>query len=259
MSESAIIRTDQGGVTVLKLNAPARRNAVSMAIRDALDRELMSAMADPACRAIVLAGEGEHFSAGGDIGGMEGLDALSARERLTGAHRIIRTMVQGEKPVIAAVEGYAVGAGLSLVAACDIVVAAKTAKFACSFNRIGLVVDFGGAWTLTNRVGMGRARQIILTGDTFDAETAERWGLVEILTEGGGAVAAATALGSRMATETAPLANTYAKRLLARLPASLDAMLMAEADSQGALFTSADFAEGRAAFQGKRRPKFEGR
>jgi enoyl-CoA hydratase/carnithine racemase len=252
-------RNDVGAVAVLTLAYPERRNALSLDLRAALEAALVAALADPAVRAIVLTGKGDHFCAGGDISGMEGLDALGGRKRLASAQRITRLLVEGEKPIVAAVEGFAVGAGLSLVAACDIVVAARTAKFACSFNRLGLVPDFGVSWTLPQRVGSGRARLIMLGGDTFDAETAERWGLVEILTGPGTALAEATRYAQHLAADTAPLSNGFAKALLARMPTSLEALLKAEADLQAILFGTADFAEGRSAFLAKRRPAFEGR
>ncbi|WP_375458223.1 enoyl-CoA hydratase/isomerase family protein [uncultured Enterovirga sp.] len=254
-----VLRTDDGPVTTLSLNAVARRNALSLELRAALERTLRGAMADPDCRAIVLTGEGDHFCAGGDIVAMAGLDAISGRNRLTSAHDIVRLLVEGEKPVVAAIEGYAVGAGLSLAAACDIVVAGRSARFACSFNRLGLVPDFGIAFTLPMRVGMGRARRIMLAADTFDAEAAERWGLVDQVAEAGEARRVAVALASRIAADAAPLSNAYAKRLLARMPGTLDDVLRAEADAQSILYASRDFAEGRAAFLGKRKPSFEGR
>ena len=253
-----VLRRRDGAVAIVSLNAPARRNALSLDLRAVLEEELATCLGEPGCRAVVLTGEGEHFCAGGDIVGMEGLDAISGRRRLDSAHRIVRMLVAGEKPVVAAVEGYAVGAGLSLALACDIVVASRAAKFACSFNRLGLAPDFGLAFTLPMRVGMGRARHIMLCGDTFDAETAERWGMVEAVCEPGGALAAATALALRMADQAAPLSNAFSKRLLARMPGSLDDVLRAEADSQAVLYGSRDFAEGRAAFLGKRKPDFRG-
>lgn len=259
MSHALVTRDHSGAVVTLSLNAPARRNALSLALRAELLDRLSEAMRDPSCRAVVLAGEGGHFSGGGDVGGMEGLDAISGRERLASAHAIIRLLVEGEKPVVAAVEGWAVGAGLSLAAACDIVVASSGARFACSFNRLGLVPDFGLAWTLPMRVGMGRARRIMLTGDAFDAAAAESWGLVDILAEPGAAREAASALAGRIAAEAAPLSNAYAKRLLARMPGRLDDVLRAEADSQSILYGSRDFAEGRSAFLEKRKPGFAGR
>jgi enoyl-CoA hydratase/carnithine racemase len=249
----------ESGVTTLTLNAVARRNALSIPMRDELASALDAAVHDQECRAIVLTGQGEHFCSGGDISGMDSANAVNARSRFESAHRVITMMIEGGKPVIAAVEGYAVGAGLSLAIAADIVVASREAKFSCSFNRIGLVPDLGLAFTLPMRVGMGRARHIMLTGDMFDAQTAERWGVVEALAEPGQALAEATALARRLAGTTAPLSNLYTKRLLSRMPGSLADVLRAEADSQGTLYTSRDHAEGREAFLGKRKPRFEGR
>lgn len=260
MAEEALVLSScDGGVVTLTLNAVARRNALSIPLREELAFALDEAMRDSAVRVIVLTGAGEHFCSGGDISGMDTATAVNARERFEAAHHIVTLMVEGEKPVISAVEGYAVGAGLSLAVAADIVVAARTAKFSCSFNRIGLVPDLGLAFTLPMRVGMGRARHIMITGDMIDAETAERWGLVETLSEPGQALADATALAQRLATTTAPLSNLYTKRLLSRMPGNLADVLKAEADSQGTLYTSRDHAEGRTAFLAKRRPVFEGR
>ena len=259
MSDALVLSGREAGVTTLTLNAVARRNALSIPLRDALLAEIEGAMRAPECRVIVLTGAGDHFCSGGDISGMDSANAINARSRFDSAHKVITHMVEGEKPVIAAVEGYAVGAGLSLAIAADIVVAAKTAKFSCSFNRIGLVPDLGLAYTLPMRAGMGRARDIMLTGDMFDAETAERWGLVERLAEPGQALADATALAGRIAATTAPLSNLYTKRMLSRMPGSFADVLRAEADTQGGLYTSRDHAEGREAFLAKRKPSFEGR
>lgn len=257
--EALVLSASDGGVVTLTLNAVARRNALSVAMRDDLAAAMDAAMRDPACRAIVLTGRGEHFCSGGDISGMDSANAINARSRFDSAHRVVTMMVEGEKPVIAAVEGYAVGAGLSIAIAADIVIASRAAKFSCSFNRIGLVPDLGIAYTLPMRVGMGRARHIMISGDMIDAETAERWGLVEVLADPGHALTDATTLAQRLATTTAPLSNLYTKRLLSRMPGKLADVLRAEADSQGTLYTSRDHAEGREAFLGKRKPVFEGR
>lgn len=261
MAEAAgqVVRETTDGVAVITLDAPARRNALSLALRAALASEMEAAMSDSDCRVVVLTGAGDHFCAGGDISGMEGLGAIAGRKRLDSAHRLIRLIVEGEKPVIAAVEGFAVGAGLSLAAACDIVVAASTARFACSFNRLGLVPDFGAAWSLPLRVGTGRARRIMLAGEAFGAAEAAAWGLVEDVVGPQEALAAATALARHIAAEAAPLSNAFAKRLLARWPADLDAVLQAEADAQAILYESDDFREGRDAFRAKRKPEFKGR
>jgi enoyl-CoA hydratase/carnithine racemase len=247
-----------GAVLILTLHYPERRNALSLPLRAALIEALTSAMADEGCRATVIHGSEGNFSSGGDISSMEGLTGVGGRERLKSVHRLIHLMITGEKPVIAAVEGYAFGAGLSLAAACDIVVASREAKFACSFNKIGLMPDLGAGWTLPLRMGLGRAKHIMLRGQTFGAEDAERWGLAEVLCEPGQALAEAVAIGQELAA-VSPLSLGFTKALLSRMPRDLDEMLRAEADAQAVLFTSADFGEGRRAFMEKRKPGFEGR
>jgi enoyl-CoA hydratase/carnithine racemase len=259
MAEPLVLTTKADGVATLRLNAVARRNALSVAMRDELAAALEDAMRDDACRVVIVTGAGEHFCSGGDISGMGSANAINARSRFDSAHRALTLMVEGGKPVLAAIEGYAVGAGLSLAIAADIAIASRAAKFSCSFNRIGLVPDLGIAFTLPMRVGMGRARDIMISGDMIDAETAERWGMVERLAEPGRALADALTLAKRLAATTAPLSNLYTKRLLSRMPGTLADILKAEADSQGTLYTSRDHAEGREAFLSKRKPVFEGR
>lgn len=259
MSAHALIgRERHEEVLVVRLRNAARRNALSLQLRAELIDALEQGMAEASVRVIVLTGDGGHFCSGGDIASMEGVDGLGGRERMCRAQRLVRLITQGEKPVIAAVEGHAAGAGMCLAAACDIVVAARDARFACTFNRIGLAPDLGAAWTLPLRIGMGRARLLMLSGRTIDAVTAERYGLVELVSAPGEALEAAMALAREMST-TAPLSNAFAKALLARMPADLDAVLQAEADAQGLLYTTADFAEGRDAFLAKRQPRFTGR
>lgn len=256
---SETVRQESDGpVTVLTLDHVERRNALSLPVRAALIEALESAFADADCRAIVLMGAGPHFCAGGDITGMAGIDAIAGRARVTALGGLARLLVCGEKPVIAAVEGHAAGAGLSLAAACDIVVASRSARFSCSFNKLGLVPDLAAVWTLPLRMGLGRAKLLILSGRTLDAEAAERSGLVEIVVEAGQARTEAVALAHELAAK-APLSNAFAKALLSRMPRDLDEMLRAEADAQAVLFTSRDFDEGRRAFLEKRAAAFAGR
>lgn len=260
MSEGAdvVLRHAEGPVTVLTLNYPERRNALSIPLRRALVEGFRAAFADEACRAIVLTGGGSHFCAGGDITSMGDVSGLAGRARLAVVHDLVRMMIGGEKPVIAAVEGHAAGAGMSIAAACDIVVASESAKFTCSFNRLGLMPDLGATWVLPMRMGLGRAKFAMMTGRTLDAAAAERWGLAELVVPAGEALAAAVALGRELAAKS-PLSNGFAKSLAGRMPRDLEEMLRAEADAQALLFTSDDLQEGRTAFLEKREPVFAGR
>lgn len=249
---------DFGPVRLIFMNEPGHRNALSMRLREGLETALSAAIDDPAVRAIVLAGTGPVFCAGGDIGTMKNLDAVTGRPRLHRVHRIFRQLYNGPKPVIAAVEGAAIGAGLSLATACDIIVAGTDSRFGAPFNRIGVMADLGLLFTLPARIGLGRTKLLALTGRIIDTATAERWGLVDEVVPANTAIAHALELAAAIG-DGAPLAHAMTKQMLARLPLTSDNFLAAEADAQSLLFTTDDFAEGRDAFLEKRRPRFSGR
>lgn len=258
-SDGGTVKTERrGAVTVLTLSYPERRNALSLPLRASLDTRLAEAMADEACRVVVLTGEGEHFCSGGDISSMAGIGAAGGRQRLQRAHRVVRQLVRSEKPVIAAVEGHAAGAGLCIAADCDIVVASTEAKFSCTFNKIGLMPDLGGLWSVPLRMGLGRAKMLMMTGRVIDAATAQAQGLVEELCPPGRALETAVALAEEIA-RVSPLSNALVKTALGRGPMPLEDLLAAEVDGQAALFGSEDFEEGRKAFMEKRKPAFKGR
>ncbi len=255
---SGIIMQRHGAVTVLKLNYPEKRNALSMALREQLGQALREALADESCRAIVLTGEGDHFCSGGDITGFAGVNSVNGRRRMQKTHDMVRLIMKSEKPIIAAVEGHAAGAGMCVAADCDLVVASTEAKFTCSFNKIGLLPDLGGLWSIPQRIGIGRAKLLMMTGRMIDAATAQSYGLVEELCEPGQALSKAIALAEEIA-QTAPLTVGYTKAALAHGPQSVDELLALETDLQGLLFGTEDFQEGRTAFMEKRKPQFQGK
>ena len=244
-----------GAVAILTLDYPARRNALAMPMREALIAALETLEADPAARAVVITGEGGTFSAGGDISGMKSADLLSGRERFRLTHKLVRLMIKSRLPIVAAVEGFCVGAGLSLAMCCDTVVAAETAQFAAGFGRIGLIADLGLLHTLPARIGQGRARQVFLYGERMDGAAAERAGIVDHLVPAGGAMDKALER-ARQFEAAAPIPLGLTKQFLAT---GLDAALDWEREMQSALFMTADHAEGRAAFLEKRSPTFTGR
>ena len=245
----------EGAVEILTLNYPERRNALAMPMRRALSEALERLEADPAVRAVVITGAGGTFCAGGDISGMDVVDFASGRERFRATHDLVRRLIKLRLPVIAAVEGYAVGAGLSLAMCCDTVVGAEDARFAAGFGRVGLVADLGLLHTLPARIGQGRARQVFLYGEQMGAAEAERIGMIDRVAPSGGALAAAMERARAFDT-AAPLPLAMTKQFLA---AGLDAALDWERDVQSAMFLTADHAEGKAAFLGKRAPSFTGR
>lgn len=255
--DGTVLAERRGAVEILTISFPARRNAISLKLREVLHARLVETQGDPSCRAIVVRGDGDHFCAGGDISSFAGVTPAGGRLRLQKLHRSIRLLAAGTKPVIAAVEGAALGAGLGLAAACDIIVASRSAKFSMPFTRFGLIPDYGAMWTLSERIGPGRTKLLVMSGRMIGAEEAERIGIVDQLAEPGSALDDALALAEEIAGG-APLANEYTKVMLARGYGSLDNLLEAEADAQGVLFGTEDFVEGYSAFLERRRPAFRG-
>ena len=156
MTEALLIERE-GSVAILTMNLPHRRNALSPALYQGLERHVRELQDDPACRAIVLTG-GKHFCAGGELDGLSSV-ALEMRAAMRLGHRALRAIVGGRLPVIAAVEGAAFGAGLSLAAACDFIVADSQSKFGAVYGKVGLMPDWGALWTLPQRVGLARSPQ----------------------------------------------------------------------------------------------------
>lgn len=256
----ALILTEPAGegIRVIRLNYPAKRNALSLELRAALHDAFAAAIDDPAVRVIVLTGSGGAFCAGGDISSMQNVAGVGGRQRLANLHRLVRLIAAGPKPVIAAVEGFAYGAGMSLALLCDQVVAASDAKFCCSFGKVGLMPDMAALWTVPQRVNAGWTKRLLMLAEEIDGARAVEIGLADRLAAPGGALEDALALAAKFAA-MAPLPIGYTKAALARGPQPLEAVLAQEADGQALLFNSEDFAEGRDAFLAKRKPVFSGR
>ena len=256
-----VMREKVGAVCVLTLDAPASRNALSTDVRTLLRGHVRDAMADDAVRVIILTGAGGNFCSGGQLQPVDAAaaapDAERTRANMAIMQDVARLFVTGPKPCIAAVEGFAFGAGLSLASACDLVVAGEGAKFCASFGRVGLMADAGLLSTLAKRVGAGRARDILFTARTLTAAEAAEMGLVERLAPTGEALATALAIAHQIAA-LAPLAIAAMKRVLSDEAVTLEAVLAAEADIQPRLTYSTDYLEGRAAFREKRAPRFTG-
>lgn len=241
-----------GAVAVVTLNRPDKLNAIDIPLRLALADAIEAADGDPSVRAIVLTGAGRAFCSGGDIASMERMDPQQALERAQLAQRVIRAIWSTGKPVVAAVEGAAFGAGTALAAACDRVVAAQDAKFATTFTKVGLAGDMGAYVSLPTRVGVARARQMLLLPRIIGAQEALDIGLVDALVEPGTARAAALEDATRLASGPAD-AFAVIKSLLAVAPGlSPFDVLDREAAAQAELFGSDDFVEGVTAFQEKR-------
>jgi 2-(1,2-epoxy-1,2-dihydrophenyl)acetyl-CoA isomerase len=255
MEQLVLVDRPDPRIARLTLNRPNRKNAIDRDLRHALIGALATSLEDEEVRALVLTGSAGVFSAGGDVTSMTGLDAASGRARMRDGHRLVRLVAGAEKPIVAAVEGWAVGAGAGLALLCDTIVAGRSAKFGFSFLRVGLVPDYALAWTLERRVGAGRARQWLLYARTVTADEALAAGLIDDLAEDSAVQDLALERAREIAAQP-PHALALAKRMLAHVPQPFEVALEMELMAQSLCFSSGEVAEGRAAFLEKRPPRF---
>ncbi|PND54374.1 enoyl-CoA hydratase [Mycobacterium sp. ENV421] len=245
-------------VAVLTLNRPGARNSLGWQTWHQLGAAIDEVAADDDCRAVVLTGAGGTFCAGGDVKTSPsrgaGLGAPAAR--LLVGQRVLDTLLKLPKPVLAAVEGPAVGAGWSLALACDLVVAARDAVFAAPFVARGLVPDCGAAWFLTRALGRHRATALLLSGERLTAPQAAGAGLVSQLAEPGAALTVATDLAASLARGPAEALRLTKGMIRGALDVPLERFLELEWLSATLDLTGPDAAEGRAAFVEKRDPDF---
>jgi len=250
-----------GAIATITLNRPDARNAIDLTMRRELVAALDDVEADEAGRVLVLTGAGGHFCAGGDVKSMRAQRSTAAegRARVELLNRMVQRLVDFPRPTLAMVDGYAVGAGTNLALCCDLVVASDRAKFGELFNKIGLVPDGGGTWLLSRVVGLARAKELIFTGEVFDAAEAARIGLVNRVVPIAELERVTRALAEKIAAGP-PGVLRLAKHMVNRAATTdLAAALDLEAYSQGLAIASEDHQEGLAAFFEKRPPKFTGR
>jgi 2-(1,2-epoxy-1,2-dihydrophenyl)acetyl-CoA isomerase len=257
---SSVLVEPRGAWCILRLNRPERLNAFNEEMHRSLAAALAELDADAACRAVLLTGAGRGFCAGQDLGEVQDGAAVDLAETLEQFYNpLVRRLRSLKKPVVCAVNGVAAGAGANIALACDIVLAARSAKFIQSFARIGLVPDSGGSFFLPRLVGEARARGLALLAEPITAERAAEWGLIWQAVEDERLTEEAEALAARLATQpTQGLAMI--KQALAASPSNgLDAQLDLERDLQGRAGRTPDYREGVAAFIEKRPPIFTGR
>ncbi|WP_405584243.1 enoyl-CoA hydratase/isomerase family protein [Streptomyces sp. NBC_01092] len=261
--DSLVLHATDNQVCRITLNRPEALNAITPDQRERLIQLLAEASADPAVRAVVLTGTGRGFCAGADLRGGsaagERVPGDVARTIRLGAQRLIAAVLDCEKPVIAAVNGTAAGLGAHLALACDLVLAAESARFIEVFVRRGLVPDGGGAYLLPRLIGPQRAKELMFFGDALGAAEAERLGLVNRVLPDGELDKTARAWAERLATgPTRALALT--KQLVnASLDSDRATAFAAEATAQEINMTTEDAREGVASFVERREPRFRGR
>ncbi|MFF7748617.1 enoyl-CoA hydratase/isomerase family protein [Streptomyces sp. NPDC007971] len=263
MSGDAVRHEARGRVAYVTLDRPETLNALTPGDRDRLISLLQEASADPDVRAVVLTGTGRGFCAGADLrgggGGGERIPGDVSRTLRLGAQRLVSAVLDCEKPVIAAVNGTAAGLGAHLALACDLVLAAESARFIEVFVRRGLVPDAGGAYLLPRLIGLHRAKELMFFGDALPAPEAERLGLVNRVVPDGELAKTAHAWAARLAAgPTRALALT--KQLVnASLDVDRAAAFAAEAAAQEINMTTEDAREGLRAFVERREAEFRGR
>lgn len=261
MTNEGIAESIEGGTLVLTIVNPERRNALKPSMRQYLTARIDRAYADDSVRVIILRGEGEHFCAGADITNVGQTEAPTATQllaRIGEAQNLVRGIALGSKPVIAAVEGSAFGAGFSIAVACDIIVAAEDAKFGATFTNLGITAEFGLFSTLPRRVGHQAARRIIYLSEKMSGTEAVGIGLADKLAPSGGALAGALEVAASLSA-VPPLAMAATKRAFAARVESIEDALRLELDIMPTLARSEDFREAIAAFKEKRAPNFTGR
>jgi 2-(1,2-epoxy-1,2-dihydrophenyl)acetyl-CoA isomerase len=261
MDYETILLDISEGAARLSLNRPDRLNSFTVQMHDEVSRAL-EAVTKSDARVLVLTGAGRGFCAGQDLSdravapGGEGVDLGESLEKRY--NPLIRRLTTLEMPVICAVNGVAAGAGANIALACDIVIAARSAKFIQSFANIGLIPDSGGTWSLPRLAGQARAMGLALTGEPLAAERAESWGMIWKCVDDDKLAEETNALAAKFASAPTKGLSTTKKLIREGATRTLSEQLNIERDAQRALGRTADYKEGVAAFMEKRTPKFIG-
>lgn len=257
MTFETIIVEKEEGIAKVTLNLPEKLNALDLVMREELKEAFWEFARSADVKAVVLTGAGRAFCAGGDITTMHNVGSPAGRDRLKNVQQLVRAMTTLEKPIIAAVNGAAIGAGFNIVLACDLILASEKAKFSESFARIGLIPDMGGFYFLPQRVGVHRAKELMMTGRIIDAQEAVAMGLVNRQVAHDQLMITAMEM-ARGLSRGASRALSMIKAALNRWPAGLEEVLEMEANMQAVCFETRDFKEGMKAFLEKRPPVFTG-
>jgi len=263
MTDDLLCDVDADGIAWLTFNRPAARNATSIEMIEALHARLLRIEGDASVRCVVLRGAGEHFMAGADLGALEAIAALPPLERRTAMQQrlakstpIFPILQRMPQPVLASVRGAVAGGGMGFLVACDLAVAASDSKFVLAQAKVGLSPDGSSTWHLPRAVGMKKAKQLALLGETIDAPTALAWGLVNWVVPPAD-VHGQTQRIARQLAAGAALSMAQSKKLLNAAPGnSLAEQVALEAHAIGLCAGTDDFAEGLRAVREKRAPTF---
>jgi 2-(1,2-epoxy-1,2-dihydrophenyl)acetyl-CoA isomerase len=248
-----------GAIATLRFNRPGALNAIDVPMATALRDAVRALAQDAGVRCVVLCGAGKGFMAGGDLATLRANPVQGAKDLLTPLNEAVALLAQLNAPVIAQVHGVAAGAGLSLMLQADFVLAAEGTRFNLAYINLGTSCDVGASWALPRQVGLRRALEIAMLGDTYTAQDAERLGLVNRVVPAAELDAAVQELARRLASGPT-LAYGHMRRLMRNaFDHDLPAQLAAEAEAFVACAHSADLPEGIEAFHAKRPAAFQGR
>lgn len=250
------------GVGEITLARPAGANAIDLIAAEELAEVALACDQDPAVRAVLVRAEGKIFCAGGDVGSFReaGDDVPGLLKRITASlHLALSRFARMDAPVVAAVGGTAAGAGLSLAAACDLVIAADNAKFTMAYTRIGLSPDGSSSYFVPRRIGIGRTRDLMLRNRVIGADEALAWGLVEQVVPAASLDDEARKVARELAQGPTLAFGTAKRLLLSTFDNGLESQMEDEAAGISAMARTADGREGLASFFEKRAPKFHGR
>jgi len=261
MSRDIATHVADDGVATLTLSRPERRNALSIKLRNEITEQLDGWATDPAVRAVVLTGTGRGFCTGVDLDAMAAVEPtpLARKRVLTDrVHKVVRGVADLDKPLICAVNGLAIGAGMDMALMCDIRLAAESARFCEGYINVGLVPGDGGAYFLPRIVGVARALELLWTGDTISAHEARDLGIVSDVYSDDDLLDAALGLANRIAARS-PIAVSMIKRAVYQsqtidLRTSLDLI----SSHMGIVQSTSDYAEARQAFRERRPAVFTG-
>ncbi len=254
------VRFDKAPISTLTVNRPAALNALNRAVLEDMARVIREIRHDSAVRVLIVTGAGDRgFVAGADIAAMAKMTAVEGLEFSRLGHRVFETLEDLPIPVIAAVNGFALGGGIELAMACDLIIASDKARFGQPEINLALIPGFGGTQRLPHRIGHVRARELIMTGDMIDAKTALEWRLVNQVVPAAELMNAAHALAEKLASKSALALRQAKAALRAAATMEQDAGLRFEQEAFGVVFGSADRVEGTTAFVEKRPPKWQHR
>ncbi len=249
----------EGGIATLTLNRPEQLNAISLSMAESLERAVDEVDKDNSLKVLILTGAGRGFCAGLDVSAFTQVKAMSHKELTHSMHILSLPLYNLPKPTIAAINGVAVGAGLSLAMLCDMRIASEKALFSSGFVRMGLIPDVGATYSVPRVVGIAKAMELMITGDTFDAAEAQRIGMVNRVVPEEEVMKAARELAERIVNGPSIAIELIKQGIRRSLDSTFEQQVEWESFAQHLSMKTEDHEEGARAFFEKRPPQFKGK